>query len=78
MKQGDKVHIVSTVVPGVWNKPREMVFTFISDGVDGAGRPVYVFSARPEAGTQEMLKRHVDRMQVVAQGTPIMLPRIKR
>lgn len=73
MRQGDKVHIVSTVIPGVWNKPREMVLTYVAEDGDD-----YVFSARPEAGTQTMPKRHVDRMVRVADGTPIMLPRIFR
>jgi hypothetical protein len=77
VKQGDKVHIVSKVVPGLWNKPREMIFTYVDED-DKHIPPIYVFSARPEAGTQEIPKNHVDRMVVVHRDTPIMLPRIKR
>lgn len=73
MKQGDKVRVISNVIPGVWLKPREMVFTFISKD-----EHEWVFSARPEAGTQVMPVAHVRSVTRVADATPIMMPRIIR
>lgn len=77
MIKGEKYRIISEVVPGMWNKPREMVFTYIGED-DNHIPPIYIFSARPEAGTQEMPKRQVARIIHVDFKTPILLPRIYR
>lgn len=71
MISGKRYHIVSTVVPGIWNKPREMVLTYVTEG-----EKEYVFSARPHAGTQEIPKDQV--AHITETTRPIMLPRIFR
>lgn len=70
---GRKYRIVSTIIPGVWNKPREMVYTFVVEEGDEL-----IFSARPKAGTQGMKRSQIAEMYEVDQSTEIMLPRIWR
>jgi hypothetical protein len=73
MVPGQLYHIVSTPIQGVWNKPREMIFRFVAEDEDS-----YIFSARPEAGTQDMLKNQVAEIHPAAADAKIMLPRIYR
>ena len=73
MQPGKKYHIISNAIPGVWNKPREMIFTFIDENED-----TYRFSARPKAGTQDFPKEQVAEIREVDQRLEIMLPRIYR
>lgn len=68
---GRKYRIITTVVPGVWNKPREMVMKFIAE----ENGKLYL-DARPKAGTQELERRYVAETHPVPEDTPIWLPRI--
>lgn len=73
MINGKKYRIITKIIPGFWNKHREMVFTFVAED-----ERVYTFSARPLAGTQEIEKDQIAEMWEVHDDIPIMLPRIYR
>ena len=73
MKPGTKYHIVHKPIPGVWNKPREFIWTFADED-----NTTYYFSARPKAGTQDVKKSDVVSIQEVPNETEIMMPRIFR
>ena len=62
-------------IPGVWNKPREFVWTYV-----GANEwNTHTFSARPVAGTQDNVKdEDILSYQLVPDNTEIMMPRIFR
>jgi len=66
-----RVRIITTVIPGVWNKPRVMVATLVSET-----EVEYVLSFRPLAGTSDIAKKHV--AQLWETDDPIALPRIYR
>lgn len=49
-----RVRIVTTIIPGIWNKPREMTGTLVSQSDSEV-----VLSFRPKAGTSTIERKHI-------------------
>jgi hypothetical protein len=59
MEAGKKYRI-RYQIPGVYNRPREMVAKFLSVNVnEHTGAETYVFSGRPEFGTTDLEAKHI-------------------
>lgn len=57
LEVGKKYTIISKVIPGVWNKPRTMTFTYFDKNEQSL-----FFHGHPLCGTQEIARRHIERV----------------